>query len=166
MSGLLRNFIAFVAGCFAYGSRPASATTSVRLWVTPFDAGLQVLKSDRYLLFAETAQVDYLLRVGRFFAVLRSGARFVNVAVHVRFQRPVPMFSVVRVETRLLHTDGRHAWFAHVFVVVGEPAAEVWVKMKFKKGRLTVPPATFLDADFGAMPEPVRAWEAMLVAQG
>jgi hypothetical protein len=33
--------------------------TEVKFLVTPFDGGVRVLKSEKYLQFAETAQVDY-----------------------------------------------------------------------------------------------------------
>lgn len=97
MSGLLRNLIALLLGLFAQRSSSASDTVQTCFWVTPLDAGVRLLKSDKYLQYAETAQLDYLLKVGRFFSVLRSGASFVNVAQQVRFMRPIRLFSRVQV---------------------------------------------------------------------
>ncbi|MBM7059796.1 thioesterase family protein [Pseudomonas sp. UL073] len=165
MSGLLRNLLAFVLGLLRYGSQTADQAVLTRFWVTPFDAGIRVLKSDKYLQFAETAQIDYLLKVGQFFAVLRSGAGFVNVAQQVRFLRPVPLFSRVRVETRLLYADAKCAYFAHTLQVRGSTAAEVLVKMKFKHGARTLAPTTFLDVAFAEMPPQVRNWEPALQAR-
>jgi len=68
VSGLLRNLIAFVIGLFAYGSKAVEDATEVKFLVTPFDGGVRVLKSDKYLQFAETAQVDYLLKTGKLFS--------------------------------------------------------------------------------------------------
>ena len=96
MSGLLRNIIAFLIGVFAYGSKAVDDVTEIKFLVTPFDSGVRVLKSDKYLQFAETAQVDYLLKTGKLVSILRSGASFVNVAQLVRFIRPVSIFARVR----------------------------------------------------------------------
>jgi acyl-CoA thioesterase FadM len=164
VSGLLRNCIAFVIGLFAWRSRAAGDVTVATFWVTPFDAGLRVLKSDKVLQVAETAQLDYLLQTGTLFAVLRSGAGFVNLAQQVKFSRPVPVFSRVRVDTRLLFADAKCAWFSHVLHAGGAPAAEVLVKMKFKKGRVTVPPSAFLACSFASMPPQVARWEPALDA--
>jgi acyl-CoA thioesterase FadM len=162
MSGLLRNLLAILVGLLGYGSRAATDVTVTNFWVTPFDTGLRVLKSDKYLQFAETAQVDYLLRVGKFFAVLRGGASFVNVAQLVKFARPVAMFSRVRVATLLIHADTKCAYFSHTLHTHSGQAAEVLVKMKFKKGSITIPPSAFLPHSFRAMPEKVSSWESVL----
>ncbi|MEK1906708.1 MAG: thioesterase family protein [Pseudomonas sp.] len=162
MSGLLRNILAFCIGLFSHGSKAASDVVVTSFWVTPFDSGIKVLKSDKYLQFAETAQVDYLLKVGQFFNVLRSGAGFVNVALLVKFSRPVPVFSRVWVETRLLYADDKCAYFSHALQVRGAQAAEVLVKMKFKKGGLTLAPAAFLCFNFAEVPAKVREWEPVL----
>jgi hypothetical protein len=58
VSGLLLNLIAFVIGLFAYGSKAVEDVTEVKFLVTRFDGGVRVLKSDKYLQLAETAQVD------------------------------------------------------------------------------------------------------------
>lgn len=162
MSGLLRNLIALLLGLFAQRSSSASDTVQTCFWVTPFDAGVRLLKSDKYLQYAETAQLDYLLKVGRFFSVLRSGASFVNVAQQVRFMRPIKLFSWVQVHTRLLYADDKCAYFCHGLHTHGVLAAEVLVKMKFKKRGITLAPSLFLDVHFVDVPEQVRNWEQAL----
>jgi acyl-CoA thioesterase FadM len=164
VSGLLRNLIAFFLGLFAQGSKAASDVTTVWFWVTPFDVGLRVLKSDKFLQFAETAQIDYLLKVGQFFSLIRGNVGFVNLAQVVTFVRPVAMFSRVRVETRLIYADEKCAYFSHTMHVGGSEAAQVVVKMKFKKGRLTVPALTILPVSFAGMPARLLALEAALAA--
>jgi hypothetical protein len=49
VSGLLRNLIAFVISLFAYGSKAVEDVMEVKFLVTPFDGGVRVLKSDKYL---------------------------------------------------------------------------------------------------------------------
>ena len=164
MSGLLRNLIAFVLGLFAPRARAANDTVVTWFWVTPFDAGVRVLKSDKYLQYAETAQLDYLIRIGQLFPVLRSGAGFVNVAQQVRFLRPIKLFSRVGVETRLLYANDKCAYFLHALYSGGTLAAEVLVKMKFKRGGRTLTPATFLACSFAEVPPQVRSWESALQA--
>lgn len=162
MSGLLRNIIAFFIGLFAYGSKAVEEVTEIKFVATPFDCGVRVLKSDKYLQFAETAQIDYLLKTGKLFAVLQARASFVNVAQLVKFVRPVPLFARVRVETRLIYADEKHAYFSHTVQLRSGPAAEILVKMKFKRGRVTVPPRTFLPAGFASVPATVLGLEPAL----
>lgn len=164
MSGLLRNLIAVLIGLCRYATKTPGDSTLCHFWVTPFDSGIRVLKSDKYLQYAETAQLDYLLQVGRLFSVLRSGVGFINVAQQLRFLRPVPLFSRVRVQTQVLYADEKCAYFIHDLHTAKGLAAQVLVKMKFKKGRATVAPATFLDGPFGQMPVQVQRWEMALQA--
>jgi acyl-CoA thioesterase FadM len=165
VSGLLRNVIAFLAGLAAYGSKAVEDVTELKFWVTPFDSGIWVLKSDKYLQFAETAQIDYLLRAGKFFTILRGGASFVNVAQLVKFTKPVPVFRRVRVETQLIYADNKCAYFSHTMHSGNGPAAEVLIKMKFRKGRITVAPFSFLPVSFTAIPPKVQGLEPALAAQ-
>jgi acyl-CoA thioesterase FadM len=164
VSGLLRNLIAFFLGLFSQGSKAAHDVATMWFWVTPFDCGLQLLKSDKVLQFAETAQMDYLLKVGKFFSLVRGGVSFVNLAQVVTFTRPVAMFSRVRVETRLIYADEKCGYFLHTLHAGGSEAAQVVVKMKFKKGRITVPPLSVLSANFSGMPAKLQALEAGLAS--
>jgi acyl-CoA thioesterase FadM len=164
VSGLLRNFIAFFLGLFAQGSKAAADVTTVWFWVTPFDAGLRVLKSDKFLQFAETAQIDYLLKVGKLFSLIRGGVGFVNLAQVVTFARPAVMFSRVWVETQLMYADEKCAYFSHTMHAGGSEAAQVVVKMKFKKGRITVPPLSVLPVSFADKPAALVALDAALAA--
>lgn len=165
MSGLLRNIMAFFAGLVAYKSKTVGDVTEVKFWVTPFDSGLRVLKSDKCLQFAETAQVDYLLKVGKFFTILHDGASFVNVAQLVKFLKPIPVFARVRVETQLIYADDKSAYFSHTMHSGGCQAAEVLVKMKFKKGGITVAPFAFLPVSFTSVPAKVQGLEPALAAR-
>ena len=165
MSGLLRNIIAFLIGLFSYGSEAVEDVTEIKFLVTPFDSGVRVLKSDKYLQFAETAQLDYLLKTGKLLSILQAGVSLVNVAQLVKFARPVSLFSRVRVETQLIYADDKCAYFSHTMHSQSGPAAEVLVKMKFKKGRVTVPPLTFLPIGFAVVPAKVQGLEPALAAR-
>lgn len=162
MSGLLRNIIAFLLGLAAYGSKKIEGVTELNFWVTPFDSGIRVLKSDKYLQFAETAQLDYLIKVGKLFTIINAGASFVNVAQIVKFSSPVSIFSSVRVETQLIYADEKCAYFSHLLHTRKGQAAEVLVKMKFKMGRITVPPSSFLPMSFSAIPASILGFESAL----
>lgn len=164
VSGLLRNIIVFLFGLIAYGSKTIESVMELKFWVTPFDSGIRVLKSDKYLQFAETAQIDYLMKVGKIFQIIHAGASFVNVAQLVKFARPVSIFSRVRVETQLIYADEKCAYFSHVMYTREGHAAEVLVKMKFKMGRITVAPSSFLPLGFAAVPASVISFESALVS--
>lgn len=75
------------------------------------------------------------------------------------------MFSRVRVETRLIYADDKCAYFLHTIQAKGTLAAEVLVKMKFKKGRVTVTPRTFLLVHFASIPATVQRFESALAAR-
>jgi acyl-CoA thioesterase FadM len=163
-SGLLRNIIAFLWGLMAYKSKTVGSVTHLIFWVTPFDSGIRVLKSDKYLQFAETAQLDYLIKVGKLFKIIQAGASFVNVAQLVKFTKPVPIFSRIRVETQLIYADDKCAYFSQSMHTRDDKAAKVLVKMKFKMGRMTVAPSSFLPLSFEAIPPSVLGMESALVA--
>lgn len=164
MSGLLRNIIALLLGLSAYGSKKIESVTDLKFWVTPFDSGFRVLKSDKYLQFAESAQIDYLVKVGKIFKIIHAGASFVNVAQLVKFVRPVSIFSRIRVETQVIYADEKCAYFSHTVYTRDGKAAEVLVKMKVKMGRMTVAPNTFLPISFSAVPASVISLESALVS--
>jgi acyl-CoA thioesterase FadM len=144
MAGLLRNLVTLVWALLHYRTSSVGDRTQAWFLVTPFDTGIATLKSDRYLLLAECAQVDYLVRTGLVRDMLARKCSFVNAAQLVKFDRPVRVFSRVLVQTRVVRTDAKFGFFSHVFLVNGVRHAEVLVKMKFKQGRLTVAPAQFL----------------------
>ena len=83
----------------------AQSRVITHFWVTPLDCGISTLKSDKYLQFAEAAQVDYLAKTRLFHTLLRDGLRFVNASQLVKFSRPVGMFQRVRIETAIVFAD-------------------------------------------------------------
>ncbi len=164
MSGLLRNLLTAIGALWRPRSAGPQSRTLVHFRVTPLDTGIATLKSDRYLQMAESAQLDYVIRSGLLPVLLRRGYRFVNAAQLVRFVRPVRLLSRVAVASQVVYADARCAYFHHVFSVGTAVHAEVFVKMKFKKGALTIAPAEML----GVFPEPkpvlLQHWDDTLTA--
>ena len=156
MSGLLRNLLTFLMALLAPRAESPLTTTVSHFRVMPWDVGLRVLKSDRYLLLAEAAQVDYLVKSG-LWRQMREGLSFVNAAQMVRFSRPIRLFQHVRVETNIVFADQRFAYFSHALLV-----GEVLVKMKFKRGAITVPLAKFVEHAFGEKPVHLALWDQAL----
>ncbi|HEX2546433.1 MAG TPA: acyl-CoA thioesterase [Ramlibacter sp.] len=112
--------------------------------VMPWDVGIATFKSDRYFTVADLAQVDFAIRTGLVGPFLRSGIRWVSLAESARFERPLRLFQRYTVTTRVVCADDKHAYFSHRFTSARGTHAEVLVKMKFKKGSLTVRPAELL----------------------
>ena len=164
MSGLLRNLLTLLLALFHRGSASPQGGTTAWFRVTPFDTGLLTLKSDKFLQLAESAQVDFLVKTGLAGRMRAQRCSFVNAAQMVRFARPVRLFNRVRVESRVVFADGKCVWFSHVFSVEGSHCAEVLVKMKFKKGPVTVPPVKLLGVFAGARPQVVQHWDEALAA--
>lgn len=164
MSGFLRNLLTLLWALAGWGRTGPRGPTAAHFHVTPFDTGLFTLKSDQYLQFAESAQVDFMVRTALAGRTLRQGWRFVNVAQMVRFARPVRLFDRVRVESYVAWADGRCVWFVHDFSVRGEPCARVAVKMKFKHGRVTVPTQELLGVFEGSRPTWVQHWDDTLAS--
>ncbi|RYF37034.1 MAG: thioesterase [Comamonadaceae bacterium] len=165
MAGLARNLLTIALALPHYRSAAPLGTIASHFHVTPFDTGIATLKSDRYLQLAESAQVDFMVCTGLIGQTLGNGWQFVNAAQLVKFLLPVRLFHRVRVDTRILFADEKCAYFAHDFLVSGVPHAQVLVKMKFKNGRLTIPPATLLGGlPPGPKPEALQRWDAALDA--
>ncbi|MGQ2978536.1 MAG: thioesterase family protein [Polaromonas sp.] len=164
MSGLLRNLLTLLRALRHSRSVDPQSRTLVHFRVTPLDTGIATLKSDRYLQMAESAQLDFGIRTGLLPDMLRRRYSFVNASQLVRFARPVRLFDRVAVTSKVIHADARCAYFQHVFSVGSLVHAEVLVKMKFKKGRLTIAPTELL-GDFSD-PKPVllQHWDDALAA--
>lgn len=161
MSGLLRNFLTFLMALLAPRADSPLSTTVSHFRVMPWDVGLRVLKSDRYLLLAEAAQVDYLVKSG-LWRQMREGLSFVNAAQMVRFSRPIRLFQRVRVETNIVFADQRFAYFSHALLVGEVRHGEVLVKMKFKRGAITVPLENLVEHAFGEKPVHLALWDQAL----
>ncbi len=164
MSGLFRNFLTMVWALWRYNTVLPLARTSACFFITPFDTGIATLKSDKYLQIAESAQVDYMLKTGLIQKTLGNGYNFVNAALMVKFVKPIRLFTRVRVETQVVFADSRCAWFSHSFFVGEARHAEVLVKMKFKKGPVTVAPSQMFGAFPGEQPLWIQRWEESLAA--
>lgn len=113
-------------------ARPQPHTVRCHFRVMPWDVGVANLKSDRYFAIADLAQVDFAIRAGLMRAFFREGVRWVNLAQSARFDRPLRLFQRFTVETKVVCTDEKHAYFAHHFTTAAHAHAEVFVNAKFK----------------------------------
>ncbi|MCW5669409.1 MAG: thioesterase family protein [Hydrogenophaga sp.] len=165
MIGLARNLGTLVRAAFTRGECTPQSRLSCRFRVTPFDVGLRVLKSDRYLQLAEAAQLDFMVRTRLAVPLVRAGIGFVNASQLIRFARPIGLFQRVDVQTAIVFADDRCAYFAHTLLVRGVLHAEVLVKMKFKQGRLTVPPRDVLGDCPAEKPAHLVAWDQSLAGR-
>lgn len=123
--------------------QPPDLVIACRFRVMPWDVGIATLKSDRYFSVADSAQFDFAIRVGLLRPLLGEGVRWVTLAQACSFQRPLRLLQAYAVHTRVVCVDPRHAYLSHRFESAGHVHAEVLVKIKFKSGRLTVPPQRF-----------------------
>lgn len=163
MPGLVRNLSMFVSALTA-ASVEATARTICHVRVTPFDAGLRVLKSDKYLQLAESAQIDYLVKTRLLQVLLRRKLQFVNASQLIKFSRPIAMFARARIETELAFADEKCAYFSHAFFVGERKHGEVLVKMKFKDGSRTVRPSELIGCAFGTKPAQLEHWDHALAS--
>jgi len=164
MSGLLRNLLTLIGALRHHRSADPQSRTVTRFLATPFDTGIATLRSDRYLQMAESAQLDYGIKTGLLRLMLRQRYSFVNASQLVRFARPVRLFDRVAVTSQVIHADAKCAYFQHVFTVGCLVHADVAVKMKFKKGRLTVNPGELLGDFTGPKPAWLQHWDDALAA--
>ena len=162
MSGIIRNLLTLISALAMRHRAGPWATVHKRFWVTPFDCGTRVSKSDKYLQLAESAQLDFLVRTGLLGTLLREGHKFVNTSQLVVFLKPVAMFKRVRIETAILFADDRCAYFSHVLFLEGQRHGQILVKMKFKKGGRTVPPESVFGECARQKPACAEAWDRTL----
>jgi hypothetical protein len=164
VAGLLRNLFTLVRAIVSGTVLDARACVTCHFLATPFDCGTRVLKSDRYLQFAESAQLDFLVKTRLIGALLRSSVRFVNASQLVKFAKPIPVWHRIRVQTSIVYADEKCAYFSHVMFLREVRHAEVLVKMKFKKGGLTIAPAEIMGRLPDVKHEYIEAWNQMLEA--
>lgn len=164
MSGLLRNLIVIIQAMLARGIFTGQSKITSHYWVTPFDSGTHVLKSDKYLQLAEAAQLDFLVKTRLLGKLLRGGIAFVNASQLVKFMKPIRLFERVRVETEIVCSDERCAYFSHVLFVGDRQCGEVLVKVKFKKGAVTVRPIEVVGPCASAKPLHIERWDQSLEA--
>lgn len=162
MSGLIRNLLSFFIGWLGSGSTKHNETTLRRFFITPFDCGIRSLKSDQYFALAESAQVDFLLKTGLFFELIKSKVHFVNLAQMAQFSKPVPVLSLLQVQTQVIACDDKCAYFSHAFSLSGVHVAQVFVKMKFKQAGLTIPAKQFFPQCSQTLPSQLTAWNSAL----
>ena len=137
MSGLWRNLLTLLVAIFKRDSGVLQSGCSCTFWVTPFDVGISILKSDRYLQLAESAQLDFAVRSGLLGRMWRSRCAMVNSEQQIQFTQPIKLFDKVCVKTTIVFADPKFVHFQHVYTVRGLTCASVAVKAKFKSGRIT-----------------------------
>ena len=162
MAGILRNLLTILIALFQRQRCAVQSTVSAHFWVMPWDAGIKVLKSDKYLTLAEAAQLDFLIKTKLMGSLLVQRMAFINGAQMVRFVKSVGMFSRVEVKSRVMFADDKWAYFEHIFFVNDILHAQVWVKMKFKQGRITVNPVLLLGAFELDKPPFLQHWDDAL----
>ncbi|MFZ3002755.1 MAG: thioesterase family protein [Undibacterium umbellatum] len=168
MSGLIRHIFTVLLGLFScrFGRKCTGVANRVctYFWIGPWDTGIKTLKSDKYFLLAESAQLDFVIRTGLLAPMLASGTAFVNVSQLVSFMRPVRLFQRVRVDTRIMYANEKCTYFSHEIYTHDTLHAEVLVKMKFKRGSLSVEPFALLQIRFDEPPAQLLAWDQTLQA--
>ena len=166
MSGLFRNIFTLIVALFSRRETDVRTCIFSHHRITPFDTGIRSLKSDQYFQLAEAAQLDFLVRTGLLARLLREGTSFVNLSQLAKFIKPVGMFQRVRVATCIVFADDKCAYFSHTVFVFNTQCAEILVKMKFKRGAMTVAPGDLINASFNDKPAQILAWEQALEMMG
>jgi acyl-CoA thioesterase FadM len=153
-----------IAALLSRSRHDALSMVTCHFRITPFDCGASVLKSDKYFQLAESAQLDYLIRTGLFTTLRADGLSFVNASQLIKFTKPVGVFKRVRVETKISYADEKFAYFSHAIFLGSLQCSEVLVKMKFKKGSLTVPPSEIIGKFELGTPRHLQTWNQTLEA--
>jgi acyl-CoA thioesterase FadM len=164
MAGLLRNLITLLLALPRYNSQKVLSLFVRPFRITPLDVGGQRLKSDRYLLLAECAQLDLIVRSGLLGRMLKNGYGFVNAAQQLTFRKSVKVFQRVELHSQVLWFDQRWVYFQHDLLVRGELCARILVKMKFKQRRQTIDPSVLLGQPPAQRCAAVDAWNTSLAA--
>jgi acyl-CoA thioesterase FadM len=165
LAGFLRNLLTVLRALSSYASASPLSRIASHFWVTPFDTGLSTLKSDKYFQLVEAAQFDFMVKTGLIGTTLKRNLHFVNLAQMVKFGRPIALFSRVTVQSQVMYADDKLVYFSHTLFAQGHPCAEVWVKMKFKLGAITVTPQTLLGPVAMAKPPALQLWDDALAAR-
>lgn len=143
----------------------------VRVW--PFEAGLRLLFSERYLGYTEVARIELMLRAGFLAVARRRGWTPVVASQLVRFKKPVYRFQRLRLSTRVMGWDDRFLYFEHAFYRGDALVALVLARGTIRAAEGPVAPASFMaelpwaPPTSPPLPESVRLWgqvEALALA--
>ena len=137
VSGFWRNLLTVVLALFKRDSAILQTGCFCNFWVTPFDVGVQTLKSDKYLQLVEAAQLDFGVRSGLLKRMQQASCSMVNVEQQINFVKPITLLNRVCIQTNIVFADARFVHFHHVFSVGNVTCSNVVVKAKFKAGRIT-----------------------------
>jgi acyl-CoA thioesterase FadM len=164
MSGIIRNLMTLIFALLNSNRPDAQSKVDCYFRITPFDCGINVLKSDKYFQLAEAAQLDFLVKTKLFKKLHAEGISFVNASQMVKFMKPISVFKRVRVETRIAFADDKFSYFSHRIFVGDNKFGEVLVKMKFKKSSITISPFDVI-GKFEPKEEPyLQPWNQALEA--
>jgi acyl-CoA thioesterase FadM len=112
----------------------ATASRSFRVW--PFDADVNLhLNNGRYLAVMDLARMDYLIRIGGFWKVIRKAWFPVLAGVHIQYRRALPPFAKYQVLTRTVSWDDKWLYIAQEFRHRGSIVAIAEVKAVFRSPR-------------------------------
>lgn len=164
MSGIIRNLLTLIQSLFSYGKFSTQSCITSSYWVTPLDSGISVLKSDKYFQLAEAAQLDFLVKTKLVGKMLGGGYQFVNASQLVKFMKPVGVFRRVRIETKIVYADEKCAYFSHSLFLKGKQHGEILIKMKFKKGPVTISPRELIGECNLQKPAHIQSWDLALAA--
>ena len=120
MSGFWRNILTLLAAVFKRDPAILQTGCTCTFFVTPLDVGIRTLKSDKYLQFAESAQLDFGVRSGLLGRMRQARCAMVNVEQRIRFEQPVKLFDKVCINTTIVFADARFVHFQHLFSVRGQ----------------------------------------------
>jgi acyl-CoA thioesterase FadM len=140
-------------------------TSVIRVRVWPHDLDVWGhMNGGRFVTLSDLGRLDLFVRNGLLGLVLRERWVLPMGAVAVRFRRPVRLFQVIELQSRMLGWDDRWGYVATDFVRDGTVVATVVMKgvAKDRTGR-TVPSSVVLErlgiaSDEFPIPESVRTW--------
>jgi acyl-CoA thioesterase FadM len=139
----LRLLWAFVGAHFKGPVTPGAAHHQ-RFTVLPTEAGLRLAFSERYLGVAEVVRLEYMVRVGLFWTLLKKGWVPVIASSTVRYRRSLRRFQRYSVHTEVLGMDDEYFYFQHRFEHRNRVVAVIIAKGTVRDSQGIIDPSEYL----------------------
>ncbi|KAK2584624.1 hypothetical protein KPH14_006973 [Odynerus spinipes] len=118
------------------------------------DLVMKHMNNARYLRELDFARMHYLDRSGMVSLMSKMGATVVLGASNTRYRRPIPLFMMYKVTTKLIHWDEKSLYFEHKFVNLRNSFIHAIALTKQTMVGLKVPVAEFLNKIEADVPLP------------
>ncbi len=114
-----------------------TATLKFYVWLTDIDVSM--MNHAAILTVMEAGRIDFMVRTNFLRMAIKKKWTFPAQALSVQFYKPLKLFQKCELQTKIYGVDEKWIYLIQRIVRTGEVLSACLVKVKIKKGRITVP---------------------------